>query len=143
MNKRNIAKYEIRKAVCEVPSPYSYCKNQLKQDLVGYFLKGNENKKVRACETCYQETKKKQWEINWQRRWIEAKWFYFYDEARQKREDEQQLADYNHRKNCLCFKVFELQYNTELKKWIKNEINDTCNYCKKFLENKKTLTNHE
>ena len=124
----------IKRGICKVVSPYSYCKNSSEQNLVGYFLKGDKNEKVSACEICYQGTKQEQWEINWQHRIINVKWFYFYDKNRQKIEDKLQLDNYNHRKNCSCFETKELVFNNELKKWIETEKKYICLNCKEILE---------
>jgi len=86
---------KIIKGICEFPTPHSYCKNQKPQDLVGYVLQGTE--KFSACETCYQQTRQNQWQINWERKSPKMKWFYFYDPLRQKLEDQAQLADYSYR----------------------------------------------
>ena len=83
---------KTKKGLCEFPTLHSFCKSQKEQDLVGYVLQ--EKEKYSACETCYQETKKNQWQINWERKSPKMKWFYFYDKERQKLEDQTQLVDY-------------------------------------------------
>ena len=86
---------KTKKGICKFPLPHSYCKSQKEQDLVGYVLKDTE--KFSACEICYQGTKQNQWQINWERKSPQMKWFYFYDEKRQQLEDQAQLADYSRR----------------------------------------------
>jgi len=91
----NNHQFQTKKGVCEFPPPHSYCQSQTEQELVGYVCV--DTKKFSACETCYQQTKQNQWQINWQKGLTKAKWFYFYDEKRQKVEDQAQLADYARR----------------------------------------------